>query len=180
MPVLRSPEDLLVTELKEIHSAERQLWRAIPKFSREARSDHVRQVLDKRRDQGATLIERLEDIFDEMDVRNVRQKNVAMEGLIEDADQQVEEIREEKLFDPVVLASLQKIEHYCIAAWGTARSMGDLMGRNSVVETMQEVIDEGKRFDREMTDLAENEVNPAMLDGGQDGQQGGRRRRRSR
>jgi ferritin-like metal-binding protein YciE len=143
MPALRSREDLLVTELKEIHSAERQLWRTIPKFSREVRSDHVRQVLDKRRDQGATLIERLEDIFDEMNVRNVRQKYVAMEGLIEDADQQVEKFREEKLFDPVVLASLQKI-------------------------------------DREMTDLAENEVNPAMLEDGEDAQQGGRRRRKSR
>jgi ferritin-like metal-binding protein YciE len=86
-------------------------------------------------------------------------------------NQHVEEIDDEKLLDPVLLASLQKVEHYCIAAWGTAAAMGRLMNQQSVVKTMERVLDEGKRYDEEMTELAEQEVNPAMLANGEDQEQ---------
>jgi ferritin-like metal-binding protein YciE len=168
MPAPRSPEDLLTTELKEIYSAERQLTRALPKLQKRVASERLREMLDKRRDQGTALIEQLDQIFEEMEVSKGRHKNVAAEGLLEDMNQHIEEIKEETLLDPVLLASLQKVEHYCIAAWGTAASMGRLMGRQSVVKTMEKVLDEGKQLDNELTELAEQEVNPAMLGGGEE------------
>src|SRR5215210_91110 len=171
MPAPRSPEDLLTTELKEIYSAERQLTRALPKLQKQIVSERLREMLSKRRDQGTALIEQLDQIFEEMGVSKGRLKNVAAEGLLEDMNQHVEEIKEEKLLDPVLLASLQKVEHYCIAAWGTAASMGRLMGQQAVVETMEKVLEEGKQFDNDLTELAEQEVNPAMLDGGEDQEQ---------
>src|SRR5215212_10012946 len=163
MPAPRSPEDLLTTELKEIYSAERQLTRALPKLQKRVASERLREMLDKRRDQGTVLIEQLDQIFEEMEVNKGRHKNVAAEGLLEDMNQHIEEIKEEKLLDPVLLASLQKVEHYCIAAWGTAASMGRLMGQQTVVKTMEKVLEEGKQFDNDLTALAEQEVNPAML-----------------
>jgi len=168
MPAPRSPEDLLTTELKEIYSAERQLTRALPKLQKRVASERLREMLDKRRDQGTALIEQLDQIFEEMEVSKGRHKNVAAEGLLEDMNQHIEEIKEETLLDPVLLASLQKVEHYCIAAWGTAASMGRLMGHQSVVKTMEKVLDEGKKLDNELTELAEQEVNPAMLGGGEE------------
>jgi hypothetical protein len=81
--------------------------------------------------------------------------------------QHIEESENEILVEPLLLASIQKIEHYCIAAWGTAAAMGRLLGQESVVETMEQVLEEGKRFDEEMTRLAEQEVNRGMLDGGE-------------
>jgi len=168
MPAPRSPEDLLTTELKEIYSAERQLTRALPKLQKRVASERLREMLDKRRDQGTALIEQLDQIFEEMEVSKGRHKNVAAEGLLEDMNQHIEEIKEETLLDPVLLASLQKVEHYCIAAWGTAASMGRLMGHQSVVKTMEKVLDEGKQLDNELTELAEQEVNPAMLGGGEE------------
>ena len=171
MPIPRSPEDLLTTELKEIYSAERQLTRALPKLQKQIASERLREMLNKRRNQGTALIEQLDEIFEEMEVSKGRVKNVAAEGLLEDMNQHVEEIKEEKLLDPVLLASLQKVEHYCIAAWGTAASMGRLMGQQAVVETMEKVLEEGKQFDNDLTELAEQEVNPAMLDGGEDQEQ---------
>src|SRR3954451_6313354 len=168
MPAPRSPEDLLTTELKEIYSAERQLTRALPKLQKQVASERLREMLNKRRDQGTALIEQLDEVFEEMKVSKGRHKNVAAEGLLEDMNQHVEEIKEEKLLDPVLLASLQKVEHYCIAAWGTAASMGRLMGQKAVVETMEKVLEEGKKFDNDLTELAEQEVNPAMLNEGED------------
>jgi ferritin-like metal-binding protein YciE len=77
----------------------------------------------------------------------------------------LEDLDDEKFRDPVLLASMQKIEHYCIAAWGTAAAMGRLLGQQKVVKTMEQVLTEGKQFDDQMTRLAEDEVNPRMLEG---------------
>jgi len=167
MPALRSPEDLLATELKEIHSAERQLSRALPRFSKKVQTPRLREMLEERREQGAVLIERIEDALEDMQVPKGRQKNIAAEALIEDMTQHIEESENETLVEPLLLASIQKIEHYCIAAWGTAAAMGRLLGQENVVQTMEEVLEQGKRFDDEMTKLAEEEVNPRMLDDGE-------------
>ena len=76
MPALRSPEDLLIMELKQIHSAERQLSRALPRLAKQLDSDRLREMLDRRREQGAGLIERIEDALEEMQTSKGRQKNI--------------------------------------------------------------------------------------------------------
>ncbi len=162
---IKSPQDLLTQEIKEIHSAERQLSRAIPKMVKAAGSEKLREMLQLRREQGGTLVEALDEALEEMEVTKARVKNVAMEGLIEDALQHAEEINDEKILDAALVGAVQKIEHYCIAAWGTTRSMGQLFGQQKGVEAMERALEEGKRFDEEMTQLAESEVNPAMLGG---------------
>jgi ferritin-like metal-binding protein YciE len=168
MPSLKSPEDILATGLKEIYSAERQLSRSIPRFAKKASSSRLREMLDQRRERGAALIEQLDDAFSEMHVSKGRQKNIAAEGLLEDVNEHLGEIENKRLFDPVLLSSVQKIEHYCIAAWGTAASVGRLLGEEKVAETMKRAVEEGKRFDADMTKLADEEVNPEMLAGDED------------
>ena len=169
---LKAPQDLLTQEIKEIHSAEKQLSRAIPKLARAAGSEKLREMLQRRKEQGAILIEALDEALEEMEVSKARVKNATVEGLIEDATQHIDEIDDEKMLDAALIGSVQKLELYCIAAWGTARSMGQLFGQQKVVEAMQNAIDEGKRYDEEMTKLAESEVNPAMLDGGEEEEEG--------
>ena len=178
MPAPKSPREILMNELKEIYSAERQLSRALPRLAKRVESERLREMLERRREQGATLLGELDQAFQEMQVNKSRPKNVAAEGLIDDVNQHVEELQEGKLLDPVLLGSMQKIEHYCIAAWGTARSMGRLFGEEKVIEVMDRVLEEGKRYDEELTQLAEEELNPAMLEGeegeeeeGEEGQQ---------
>ena len=166
---IRSPQDLLTQEVREIHSAERQLSRAIPKLAKAAGSEKLREMLQRRREQGAILIEALDEALEEMQVSKGRVKNVAIEGLIEDATQHVEEIEDEKMLDAALIGAVQKVEHYCIAAWGTTRSMGQLFGQQKVVEAMERALEEGKRYDEEMTQLAESEVNPALLNPGEEG-----------
>ncbi len=163
MAVPKSARDILVTELKEIHSAERQMSRATPKLLKRIRTEPMKQKLQERLDQGATIIETLDDIFEKMEVTKARPKNVAAEGLIEDLNQLMEQIEDPKLLEPLLLAGVQKIEHYCIAAWGTAASLGRLLEERQVVQLMERVLEEGKRYDQELTELAEGELNPAML-----------------
>jgi ferritin-like metal-binding protein YciE len=161
--VLRSPADLLTQEVKEIHSTERQLSRAMPKLAKAVSSQRLREMLEKRREQGATLIESIDEALEELGTTRARKKNDAIEGLIEGANQHIEEISDKKMLDAALIGAVQKIEHYCIAAWGTVASMGRLFEQQKTVEAMERALDEGKRFDQEMTQLAETEVNPAML-----------------
>jgi ferritin-like metal-binding protein YciE len=164
MTALRSPEDVLSLELKQIVSAERLLTRALPRMAKKVQSERLKELLDQRIQQGEELIEQIENVLEELEAPKARAKNVAAEGLIDDANQHLEDIDNERLSDPLLLASVQKIEHYCIAAWGTVRAMGQLMEQGSVVKAMEHALDEGKKLNQEMTKLAEEEINPQMLE----------------
>ncbi len=168
MPALQSPQDLLVTELKQIHSAERQLSRVLPRLAKQVDSDQLREMLDRCREQGAGLIERIEDALDEMQTTKGRAKNIVAEALIEVTNDHHDDIQNENLIDPFVIAAVQKTEHYCIAAWGTAAALARLLEEEKVVRTMEQALANGKRFDEEMTKLAEEDVNPRMMDAGEE------------
>lgn len=185
--MLKEPQDLLAQELKEIYSAERQLSRALPKLGKAVPSDRLGVMLERRRERGSQLMEAIDDALEEMNTTKARKKNVAVEGLIDDANAHADEIKDEAMLQAAILGSLQKIEHYCIAAWGTSASLGRLLRQPKVVEAMERTLEEGKRFDEELTQLAENEINPAMLgegeqseddqeEGDKGGSRGGRRK----
>ena len=160
----KTAQDVLVTEMKEIYSAERQLSRAAPKLGRKIANETLKQKLEERRERSGAIIEELDSIFEEMSVAKSRPKNVAAEGLIDDMNEHMEEIDDPRLLDAVLLASVQKLEHYCVASWGTTASLGRLLEQPRVVDLMERLLDEGKRRDEELTQLAESEINPAMLE----------------
>jgi ferritin-like metal-binding protein YciE len=92
-----------------------------------------------------------------------RKKNVAAEGLINDAREHVQEIEAGPALDAVLIAAIQKTEHYCIAAWGTARSLASACGVESVVQSMERALQEGKAMDEALTELAEGKITPQLL-----------------
>jgi ferritin-like metal-binding protein YciE len=170
MPSPKSAEDILATELKEIHSAEKQLSRALPRLAKNISNERLKECLDTRVEQGKRLIQEIEECLDEMETSKSKPKNVAVEGLIKDAEQHVEELDDEKFLEPVLAASVQKVEHYCIAAWGTAKSLGQMLEKDSVVEAMERALDEGREMDENITNLAAEELNPAMMEGEEEGE----------
>lgn len=178
------PTELLLTELREIYSAENQLTKALPRLSNVIQSEGVRELMNRRLEQAEELIADIENVFEELEVQPGRTKNVAAEGLLRDAQEHVQKIEKGPALDAVLIGAVQKLEHYCIAAWGTSRAFAEALGVESAAEAMQRAIDEGKELDEEFTQIAENEVNPAMLEAGE-GEEGledeeqPRRRRRS-
>jgi len=163
MAGLTSAQDVLAHELTSIHSAERQISRALPRLMRKMSSDQLRHMVDKRLSRGASLIDEVDDVLDELEVSKARAKNLGAEGLIADATDLLEDTEDNSLIDPLVLAAVQKLEHYCIAAWGTAAALGRLLDQDEAVNLMERVLQEGKRFDEELTELAESEINRTML-----------------
>jgi ferritin-like metal-binding protein YciE len=155
--------DLLVLELQEIYSAESQLGRAAPRFVKAVESEQLQQMLEQRMQQGAQLIEDLDNAFEEMEQSPGRKKNVAAEGLINDLREHMQEISEGPALDSVLIAGIQKLEHYCIAAWGTSRSLAQAAGVASVVKSMERALKQGKQLDEQLTQLAEQEITPALM-----------------
>ena len=158
--------ELLVLELQGIHNAETQLSRVLPRLAKAAKSEKLQQMLEQRQEEGERILQQIDPVFDELDASPGRRKNVAAEGLINDVREHVQEIESGPALDAVLTAGIQKIEHYCIAAWGTARSLAEAVQQQTVVKAMERALNEGKNVDQQLTQLAEDEITPALLSGG--------------
>jgi ferritin-like metal-binding protein YciE len=163
--------ELLVLELQQIHSAETQLARALPRLTKTVQSQKLKQMLDQRLEQGERLIEEIDSVFEELEESPGRRKNVAAEGLINDAREHVQEVAPGPALEAVLIASIQKTEHYCIAAWGTARSLADATQQRTAVKAMERALKEGKTMDEQLTQLAEKEITPQLLADASEGEE---------
>ena len=155
--------ELLVLELQQIHSAESQLSRVLPRLSKAAQSQALRDMLDERLEEGERVLKEVEFALEELDESPGRRKNVAAEGLIGDVREHIQEIAPGPALDAVLIAGIQKTEHYCIAAWGTARSLAQATDEGATVKAMDRALKVGGPFDEKLTKLAEEEITPALL-----------------
>jgi ferritin-like metal-binding protein YciE len=157
--------ELLVLELQQIHSAESQLSRALPRLSKSAQSQALRDLLDERLEEGERVLKEVESALDDLDESPGRRKNVAAEGLIADLREHAQEIENGPALDAVLIAGIQKTEHYCIAAWGTARSLARAVEEKTTLQAMERALKVGGPFDEKLTQLAEEEITPALVSG---------------
>jgi ferritin-like metal-binding protein YciE len=166
-PEKDSPDamDLLVLELQEIHSAESQLSRVLPRLSKALDSEELGTLMEERLAEGERIIKEIEAVFDEMNESPGRKKNVAAEGLINDAREHVQEIEAGPALDAVLIGAMQKTEHYCIAAWGTAKALAQAVGQKAATRAMERALQEGGPFDERLTKLAAEQITPALLAG---------------
>jgi ferritin-like metal-binding protein YciE len=156
---LKSLEDLFHHELKDIYSAEKQLLKALPKMAKAADSEELRSAFAQHAEETERQIERLDEIFEQLEVSPGRHKCKAMEGLIEEAKELLEEDAEPQVLDAALICSAQRVEHYEIAAYGCARTFAQQMGLNDVVELLQATLEEEAATDKKLTELAESRVN---------------------
>lgn len=155
--------EMLVMELQQIHSAESQLSRTLPRLSKAAQSQALLGLLDERIEEGERVLKDVESGLEQLDESPGRRKNVAAEGLIADLREHMQEIEPGPALDAALIAGIQKTEHYCIAAWGTARSLAQAVEEKTTVQAMQRALKEGGAFDEKLTKLAEEEITPALL-----------------
>jgi ferritin-like metal-binding protein YciE len=155
--------ELLVLELQEIYSAETQLSRILPRLAKSAVSDALRSRLEERLTQGERVLREVDEALVALDESPGRKKNVAAEGLINDAREHVQEIKAGPALDAVLIGAIQKTEHYCIASWGTVKALAEALGEKNAARSMERALKEGKAFDEQLTTLAVKEVTPSLL-----------------
>jgi|SRR6478735_2933330 ferritin-like metal-binding protein YciE len=162
---LQSLDDLLVHELKDLLSAEKQLVKALPKMAKGASSGALQSAIQEHLEQTKTHVDRLEKAFSVLDKPPRAEHCQAMEGLIEEGSDLLQEDGSDSVKDAALIGAAQKVEHYEIAAYGTAKALASLLGRSDVVSLLQETLNEEKETDQKLTELAQSEVNVAAQAG---------------
>jgi ferritin-like metal-binding protein YciE len=152
-------EELLIDHLKDLYSAENQIIKALPKMAKGATSPDLKRAFERHLEETRRQVERLEQIGEALDVRLTGKKCKGMEGLIEEGKELLSEDFEEDTLDAGLIGAAQKVEHYEIAAYGTARAHATLLGYNKVAKLLQQTLDEEAATDKKLTALAENIVN---------------------
>jgi ferritin-like metal-binding protein YciE len=160
MPEQKNPlEELLVDELKDLYSAEKQLVRALPRMAKAAGSQELRRAFEKHLGETERHVERLEQIGEALESRLTGKKCVGMEGLIEEGKELIEEDIDQDALDAGLIGAAQKVEHYEIAAYGTARTHADMLGYSKIARLLQQTLNEEGATDKKLTALAENIIN---------------------
>jgi len=156
---LDSLENLFVHELKDLLSAEKQLIKALPKMAKGAASEALKEAIEDHLEQTKTHVERLEAIFENLGKAARAEHCKAMEGLIQEGSELIEEEGEPMVKDAALIGAAQRVEHYEISAYGTARTIAELLGNREAVTLLQQTLDEEKETDEKLTELAMSEVN---------------------
>jgi ferritin-like metal-binding protein YciE len=152
---MNSLEDLFVSELKDLYSAEKQLLKALPKMARAATSKQLQNGFNKHLKQTEGHVSRLEKVFDELGASPRGKKCQAMEGLIEEGQEVIDEDAEPDVRDAALIAAAQKVEHYEIAGYGTVRTYANLLNHKRAASLLQQTLDEEGETDKTLTQLSE-------------------------
>jgi ferritin-like metal-binding protein YciE len=160
---LKSVHDLLIDELRDIYHAERQLVKALPKMAKAASSDKLRQAFEHHLEETKGQVERLDQVFDKLGKGARGQRCEAMQGLIEEAQEMIDEIGTPEVLDVALITAAQKVEHYEISAYGSAAALAESLGQKEVGQLLNETLDEEKQADQKLNQIAMSEVNQKAL-----------------
>ena len=152
-------KDLFVEELQDLYSAENQLVKALPKMAKAATSAELKKGFETHLKETKGHVERLDKIFKMLDEKAKGPKCKAMEGLVEEGKEIIENHDAGELLDAGLIAAAQKVEHYEIASYGTVRAWAGQMGLDDVAEILNQTLEEEKATDEKLTDLALASVN---------------------
>ncbi|MBR0664782.1 DUF892 family protein [Roseomonas hellenica] len=162
-------QEILVEELRDAYSAEKQALRFMQKVSKKISTPALAEGTRMHIEQTQSQIERLEQALEALDERPGRKVCEAMRGLIEEAQHTVDEQDKGPLMDLVLVAGMQKIEHYEISAYGTGVALATALGQTEVADLLSQTLEEEKLMDSELTEVTQEAIMPeAMSDGDED------------
>ncbi|HSJ67232.1 MAG TPA: ferritin-like domain-containing protein [Anditalea sp.] len=160
-------EELFKEQLKDIYWAENHLLKALPKMKDAASTPTLREAIGDHMKETENQIKRLEKIFENLGMDKKGKKCEAMEGLLEEADEMLDEFKNVKYVkDAAIIMAAQKIEHYEIATYGTLCNMAKIMGNDNVTQLLEETLKEEKHADELLTKIAVEEVNEEAMQEG--------------
>ncbi|RWQ26825.1 ferritin-like domain-containing protein [Mesorhizobium sp.] len=156
-------EDLFHDGLKDVYYAERKILAALKKMAKGAESDQLTAAFEKHRDETEAQIERLQQVFEIFGKRAQGKTCPAIDGIIEEGQEILEEFKEAPALDAGLVAAAQAVEHYEIARYGTLITWAGLLGLNDAVPLLEETLEEEKATDEALTQLGETSVNERAM-----------------
>jgi ferritin-like metal-binding protein YciE len=155
-------EDLLIDELKDIYSAEKQITRALPKMAKATTSPELRQAFESHLEETQGQIDRLDKVFEILG-RSARGKTChGMQGVLEEGSEVIEDTKKSPVRDAALISAAQRVEHYEMAAYGCVREYARLLGQNEIVQLLEQTLEEEKAADEKLSSLSESVNSEAM------------------
>jgi ferritin-like metal-binding protein YciE len=154
--------ELFEDQIKDLYSAENQILKALPKMAKNSTNAQLRTAFERHLEETRGHVARLEQIAEELDFTPKGKKCKGAEGLIEEGKDVIEEFEGETL-DAGLIGAAQRVEHYEIAGYGTARTHAELLGYKKAARLLQQTLDEEERTDKKLTQIAESVVNAEAL-----------------
>jgi len=151
-----SLQGLYVEQLRDLYDAEHQIIKALPEMIDEATSTDLKDALSEHLETTKTQATRREQIFSASGEKSKGEKCKGMQGVIQEGSDLIDDIDDEDVRDAAIIASAQRLEHYEMAGYGTARTYAKLLGDDNAGELLQQTLDEEKEGDRKLTALAED------------------------
>lgn len=156
-----SMEDLLHDQIEDLYDAEKRLTGALPKMADAAHTPELETAFREHLAETEGHVTRLEEIFRLLGREPKRETCDAMKGLISEGEEMIEAQGNPTVRDAALIAAAQRVEHYEMAGYGTARNFAKRCGRDDIAELLQATLDEEKSADGKLTNIAEQTVNPA-------------------
>jgi ferritin-like metal-binding protein YciE len=156
---IKTLHELYVESLRDLYSAETQLVGALPKVAQAASNRDLKAAFEDHLKQTKGHVKRLDEVFEELGEKPTGHTCVAMKGLIKETEEVISDVADKTVLDAALIGAAQKVEHYEIAGYGTARTFAQLMGHARQAKLLQETLNEEGKADALLTRVAESVVN---------------------
>lgn len=165
-------QDLFEDQLKDLYSAETQLLKSMPKMSKKVSSPKLLKAFEDHRVQTEQQVERLKKIGESQGIKLTGKVCAAMQGLIAESQEAMSEGEKGPVLDAALVANAQRIEHYEISAYGTARTLAEHLKLPQVVKLLQATLKEETATDEKLTKIVQSDIYPAAeeLEGEDEGE----------
>jgi len=158
--------DAFIEELRDIYDAEKQLTKALPKMAKAATHQELRQAFEAHLKQTEQHVERLDEIFSQLQLSARGAKCKAMEGLITEGKEILAEDMEDDVRDAALICAAQRVEHYEMAGYGCARTFARDLGHHAAAELLQQTLEEEAAADEKLTEIAVGRINAEAMAAG--------------
>jgi len=156
---VKTMDDLFLHLLKDMYNAEKQLLKALPKMAKKTESAELKKAFEKHTKETEGQVERLEQVFDILGKKAQGKPCAAMEGLVEEGKEAMDEIEDAQVLDAALLSGAQAVEHYEISRYGTMVAMAKQLGLGDAAKLLDQTLTEEKNTDKILNQIALNSVN---------------------
>jgi ferritin-like metal-binding protein YciE len=157
---LNSFDDLFVEQLQDLYDAEQRLTKALPKMAAAAHNSALKSAFEEHLRQTENHVRRLEQVFQHLGQSAKTKTCEAMKGLVEEGSEVISGEGDPNVKDAALIAAAQRVEHYEIAGYGSARTFAQRLGKHEAARLLQETLNEEAETDKKLTSLAEKSINP--------------------
>jgi ferritin-like metal-binding protein YciE len=147
-------EELLIDELKDLYSAEKQIVRSLPKLAKAVSSPELQQALLSHLEETKGQVARLEEIGEILGKKLTGKTCAGMKGVLEEGSEVLEDTDKGVVRDAALIGASQRVEHYEMAGYGTARDFAKTLGKNDVAKLLEETLEEEKAADKKLTGIS--------------------------